>query len=65
MSRGRGGIMFTGLRWAGVAQALPSYPVPLFTPEPGYPTSMLRSYAKNSISVRVFIQADVGVRFLE
>ncbi|RMM10682.1 hypothetical protein ALQ84_05271 [Pseudomonas caricapapayae] len=65
MSRVLGCMMLTGLLWTGVAQALPSYPVPLYMLEPGYPTSMLRSSAKRSISVRVFIQADGGVRFLE
>ncbi|MCK0542943.1 hypothetical protein JTE78_09085 [Pseudomonas syringae pv. aptata] len=60
-----GCMMLTGLLSAGGAQALPSYPVPLHMPEPGYPTSMLRSFVKRSVSIRVFIQADGGVRFLE
>lgn len=33
-----GCMMLTGLLSAGGAQALPSYPVPLHMPEPGYPT---------------------------
>ncbi len=48
-----GCMMLTGLLSAGGAQALPSYPVPLHMPEPSYPTSMLRSFVKRSVSIRV------------
>ncbi|RMN23385.1 hypothetical protein ALQ64_05710, partial [Pseudomonas cannabina] len=42
-----------------------SYPVPLYMPEPDYPVSMGYALVKNSVTVRIFIQADGGVRFLE
>ncbi|MFH7467979.1 hypothetical protein RA282_29390, partial [Pseudomonas syringae pv. tagetis] len=45
-------MMVTGLLWAREAQALPSYPVPMYTTEPGNPTSNQRSTAKNTISHR-------------
>ncbi|WP_024698819.1 energy transducer TonB [Pseudomonas avellanae] len=65
MSGGLSVIVLAGLLWAGAAQALPSYPVPLYMPEPDYPTSMRHTLVKNSVTVRIFIQADGGVRFLE
>ncbi|EPN13523.1 hypothetical protein A249_10287 [Pseudomonas syringae pv. actinidiae ICMP 18804] len=34
-------------------------------PEPDYPASMRHTLVKNSVTVRIFIQADGGVRFLE
>ncbi|NAT39969.1 energy transducer TonB, partial [Pseudomonas syringae pv. actinidifoliorum] len=58
-------IVLAGLLWAGAARALPSYPVPLYMPEPDYPASMRHTLVKNSVTVRIFIQADGGVRFLE
>ncbi|MCR8719164.1 energy transducer TonB [Pseudomonas syringae] len=65
MSGGLSVIVLAGLLWAGAAQALPSYPVPLYMPEPDYPASMRHTLVKNSVTVRIFIQADGGVRFLE
>ncbi|MFH7489704.1 energy transducer TonB, partial [Pseudomonas syringae pv. tagetis] len=52
MSRELGCMMFKGLLWAGVAQALPSYPLPLNTHDPAYPKSMLRSSPKKIIRIR-------------
>lgn len=46
MSRGLSVIVLAGLLWAGAAQALPSYPVPLYMPEPDYPASMRHTLVK-------------------
>lgn len=65
MSRVPRALVLAGLLWAEAAQALPSYPVPLYMPEPDYPVSMRYALVKNSVTVRIFIRADGGVRFLE
>ncbi|KPC35686.1 Uncharacterized protein ABJ99_4098 [Pseudomonas syringae pv. cilantro] len=65
MSRVLSVIVLAGLLSAVAAQALPLYPAPLYMPEPDYPVSMRYALVKNSVTVRIFIQADGGVRFLE
>lgn len=46
MSRVLSVIVLAGLLSAGTAQALPSYPVPLYMPEPDYPASMRYALVK-------------------
>lgn len=62
---GLGVLLFTGFLFAGCANAADSYPVPLFMPDIEYPEELRGSRVKGDVVVRIFIQADGGVRFLE
>ncbi|POD77098.1 energy transducer TonB [Pseudomonas syringae group genomosp. 3] len=58
-------IVLAGLLWAGAAQALPSYPVPLFMPDIDYPENLRHPFVEGDVTVRIFIKSDGSVRFLE
>ncbi|MEN1832079.1 energy transducer TonB [Pseudomonas lijiangensis] len=59
------GVLFTGLLFVGCVTAAGSYPVPLSMPDIEYPEELIGSSVKGEVVVRIFIQADGGVRFLE
>lgn len=63
--QGLGVLLFTGFLFAQSANATDSYPVPLFMPDIEYPEELWDSSVKGEVIVRIFIQADGGVRFLE
>ncbi|WP_032645991.1 TonB family protein [Pseudomonas syringae] len=47
------------------AQALPSYPVPLFMPDIDYPENLRHPFVEGDVTVRIFIKSDGSVRFVE
>ncbi|GFM54786.1 hypothetical protein PSCICF_09640 [Pseudomonas cichorii] len=62
---GVGVWLVTGLLFTGCVIAAGSYPVPLSMPDIEYPEELSGSSVKGEVVVRIFIQADGGVRFLE